>query len=478
MSLGTKIFFCFLLIFSFCFYYPVHWMVDSLRTRYLEGVEEPIVDQSTLLAAIVSAEMEEGRFDPERLYSIFARAGEREFSARIYDLVKSGVDMYVYITDEKGKVLFHSRDRGEVGKDYSIWRDVYLTLKGEYGARTTQEDENIRSSSVLFVASPIMVHGKLAGVLTVAKPTTNINAFLKKAKPKIIQTGLLALLFAGLLSWVASRWLTLPIKRLTDYADAVKEGRRPLFPTLDNSEIGKMGRAYKKMQETLEGKNYIEQYIQSFTHEVKSPLSAIRGAAELLEEKMEKGQRLRFLANIRNETSRIQLIVDKMLELSSLENLKNLQKTEAISLHRLIEAVVESKRPQLLQKGIKLNASEPLDIMVEGDAFLLQQAIGNLLENSIDFAPESSEIRVEVRVDKERVQIVVEDEGPGIPDFASDKIFMKFFSLKRPQTGRKSTGLGLNFVQEVATLHGGSIELVNTAPCGTKATLTVAGAAV
>jgi two-component system sensor histidine kinase CreC len=128
----------------------------------------------------------------------------------------------------------------------------------------------------------------------------------------------LAGLAAVFLSYIVSLWITRPIKRLTDYANAIRQGKRVEFPELDRSEIGEMGYAFAKMQETLEGKKYVEQYVQKLTHEVKSPLSAIRGAAELLEEKMEPGQRGRFLSNIRHEANRIQEIVDRMLELSAL----------------------------------------------------------------------------------------------------------------------------------------------------------------
>lgn len=473
MKLGTKIFFCFLTIFSICFYYPLDWMMDNLRTRYLEGVEEPIVDQATILASIVGSQMEEESFDPDSLYNIFQNAQSRIISAKIYELVKSEMDMYIYITDKTGKVIFHSQDRSQIGKDYSTWRDVRLTLNGEYGARTTQSDENEPTSSVLFVASPVLVHGQMAGVLTVAKPTTNINTFLQGARPRITKKWMLSLLSAILLSLLASAWITRPIKRLTEYANQTKEGKRAVFPKLDNSEIGEMGQALKKMQETLEGKNYIEEYIQSFTHEVKSPLSAIRGAAELLEEKMDKDQRMRFLSNIRNETHRIQIIVDKMLELSSIENLKSPQKNQILSIDTLIKTVVESKRPQILQKKITPQIRIQPDLLVGGDAFLLQQAIGNLVDNAIDFAPAHSDINIFTEPHQSKVQLVIEDRGPGIPEFAWDKIYCKFFSLKRPDTGQKSTGLGLNFVKEVAALHNGQVTLENRTTKGTRAILSL-----
>jgi len=471
MKLGARIFFCYILIFAVCFYYPIDWVVENLRIRYLESVEDPLVDQANILAGIIGLEMEAGRFDAENLHAVFSNVHHRPLSAKIYDLVKTRVDMQIYITDKNGTILFDSENRGNVGADYSKWRDVRLTLAGEYGARTTRIDPEDPTSSVLYVATPLLVKEQIAGVLTVAKPTTNINNFLQDAKPKIVRVGILALMAAVLLSLLASVWITRPIKRLTGYADDVRHGKRVKFPKLDQSEIGEMGAAFEKMQAALEGKKYVEQYVHALTHEIKSPLSAVRGAAELLEEKMPPEQRARFLSNIRNEADRIQQIVDRLLELSELENLKILQNIENISLLSLVKTVLESKQPMLSKKHLKPVVQIPHDLRVKGDSFLLHQAMGNLVQNAIDFSPDHGQIALTGEGDGNVLRFTVDDNGPGIPDFAKDKVFDRFFSLKRPDSGKKSTGLGLNFVKEVALLHNGRVTLENLAEKGTRATL-------
>ena len=471
MKLGTRIFFCYILIFSLCFYYPVNWVWNNLRFRYLEGVEDPLVDQANILAGIVGNEMAAGRFNPEKLYSAFEGVYGRNPSARIYNILKTDVDVRVYITDLSGKIIFDSEDAANIGKDYSQWRDVRLTLKGEYGARTSRKYENDSTSSVLYVAAPIMAGGKMAGVLTVGKPTVYINTLLREAKPRMYKIFLIALLIAVVLSYVVSRWLTLPIRRLTQYATDIGSGKRSDFPELYGGEIGEMGKAFEKMQEALEGKKYAENYVHTLTHEIKSPVSAIRGAAELLSENMPPEQRERFLANIRNESARIRDIVDRMLELSSLENRKMLQQTESISFHSLIKTVLTSKQVLLEQKQLVVVNKTADGVLVKGDSFLLHQAISNLIQNAIDFSPRNGQIDVKTRISGTYLIFSVSDRGEGIPDFARDKIFDKFFSLHRPDSGKKSTGLGLNLVKEVAGLHHGHIEIENNENGGASARL-------
>jgi len=179
MKLGARIFLCYIVIFSICFYYPVDWMLTNLRTRYLEGVEDPLVDQANILAALVETELAKDTFRPEQLAKVFQHVYQRRLDTRIYDLAKAGVDQWIYITDRNGRVIFDSQNPDNIGEDYSNWRDVRLTLEGRYGARTTRSDPEDLTSSVLYVAAPIRVDGEITGVLTVAKPTVNINSFLK-----------------------------------------------------------------------------------------------------------------------------------------------------------------------------------------------------------------------------------------------------------------------------------------------------------
>ncbi len=473
MKLGIRIFLCYLVIFAACFYFPINFVLDHLRIRYLEGVEDPLVDQANILAAIAGNEMEKGSLDERRWDTIFNEVKSRELSSRIYDFEKKNVDMSIYITDKNGIVIFDSEERANIGKDFMKWRDVRLTLRGEYGARTTRKFDNDNKSSVLYIAAPIIIKGRVEGALTVAKPTTNINNYIDKAKPEILKVSLLSGFCAIVLSLVATLWIIRPINRLKLYAEDIREGKRVPFPRLDTTEIGEMGLAFERMKEALEGKKYVENYIQTLTHEIKSPVSAIRGAAELLEENMPEERRARFLLNIRTEANRIQDIIDRMLELSELENRNRLYQLKEIDTGAMIRTVIESKQPMLLKKNMAVNIKIDEELHAKGDQFLLHQAISNLVQNAIDFSPSGSQITVSVKTDGDLISIEVIDNGSGIPDYALEKIFNKFFSLNRPDTDKKSTGLGLNFVREVAELHNGKIMIENRKEGGVKAMFTI-----
>ncbi len=470
MSLGGRIFFAYLFIFVICFYYPVDWLARDLRTRYVEGVEDPLVDQANILAALVEADMEIGIFSAERCYRVFEEAYGRALSADIYSLAKRRVDICVYITDASGRVIFDSEDKSNIGADYSSWRDVALTLRGKYGARTTHRDA---STAVLYVAAPIIVNGETVGVLTVGKPTTNVNQFMKTAVPRILRIGGISLAAAVLMSLIVSYWISRPIGKLTKYADDVRDGKPTELPKLGKHELSEMALAFEKMREALEGKKYVERYVQTLTHELKSPLSAIVGAAELLDEEMPAEARARFLSNIRTEADRLREIVDRMLELSALENRKMLGNVEPIQFAALLESVLESKETFLSRKSLRVSVNAPASIAVQGDPFLIRQAVSNLIQNAVDFSPLHGRIEVCACLSGRELILLVDDEGPGVADYAIKKAFDRFFSLQRPDTGKKSTGLGLNFVKQVAHLHKGDVSIENRSPQGLRAKLTL-----
>jgi two-component system sensor histidine kinase CreC len=271
--------------------------------------------------------------------------------------------------------------------------------------------------------------------------------------------------------WWIARGLTGSLERLTTHVEAVRDGRVSSPPVSRATEIAALAQAFEEMRAALEGKNYVEHYTQALTHELKSPLAAIRGAAELLHENMAPEQRARFLAHLRAESDRIQKIVDKMLHLAALESRRSLEAIETIDLGAVAREATEMLRPAWTARTQDVQVEAADGVMVRGERFLLVQAAVNFLQNAIEFTPTGGRIAVRVTGHGAHVELTVEDGGPGVPDYATTQIFERFYSLPRPDTGRKSTGLGLSFVREIALLHHGETSVVNRPGGGACATL-------
>jgi two-component system sensor histidine kinase CreC len=227
------------------------------------------------------------------------------------------------------------------------------------------------------------------------------------------------------------------------------------------------------MRDRLEGKQYVEHYVHALTHELKSPLAAIRGSAELVEsggDTMPAADRARFLAAIRSQGDRMAEMIDKMLALAAVEHRQRIEAPQPVDLRATIDEAVERVAPKLAQRRITSRV-EGETAIVQGDGFLLRQALVNLLDNAADFAPEGSTVTVGITRAGAQWRISVADEGPGVPDYALERVFERFYSLPRPGGGSRSSGLGLCFAAEAAALHGGEARLANSPGGGAVATL-------
>lgn len=153
MKIRTRIFLGVLLVVGIGFFLFVRWIVIDLGPQYRKATEEPLVDSARVLASLAAVTSSHGKVDVPAFRRALADARSRRFSAVIFDHVKTEIDFRIYVTDEKGIVLFDSGDGHWEGMDFSKWNDVFHALRGEYGARTSREDPADPSSKRMYVAA-------------------------------------------------------------------------------------------------------------------------------------------------------------------------------------------------------------------------------------------------------------------------------------------------------------------------------------
>lgn len=430
---------------------------SAVRPVYLEALEDDLVEFSALLAAVVERHSLDGTMRLEALEDYVEETKRARFAAKIYGRTKSQLDFRAYVTDAAGIVRYSSHNGPQLGTDYSEWNDVHETLRGRYGARATWERGEGEPRLMLYVASPIKVNNEIVGVVTVGKPTALAYNFYQRAKDEVLLALILVILLVAFWGLISTLWVTRPIQELIRYARLIRDGGRPEAPRRHRHEIGELAETFEEMRDALDGKRYIEQFVQTLTHEIKSPLSAIRGAAELIDDQMPAERRAQFMNNILSESARIQRIVERLLELSQLENRKALRNRQWVDTAGLLQELMRSQQSVIETKQITITWEPKSAIHVHGERFLLQLALSNLLQNALDFTPQNGAIEISFL----RRSIRISDTGPGIPEYAENRVYEHFYSLQRPGSGRKSSGLGLSIVRQVADLHHGGIDLRN-----------------
>jgi len=460
MPLGIRIFLVYALFIGLTGYFVLNTVMQEIRPGVRQSTEETLVDTANLMAEILRDDFKAGSLNQNRWAELLKAYGERQPGAKIWGLPKNQVNHRIYVTDAKGIVMLDSSGEA-VGKDYSRWNDVYLTLRGEYGARSTRNDPNDPGSSVMHVGAPIRDNGQIIGVVTVAKPNSSLQPYVDRTERRLLAYGAgligLGLLFGALLSW----WLSRALRRLTAYAQGVSEGRRVEVPHYHGGELEQLATAVEQMRTQLEGKAYVERYVHTLTHELKSPLAAIRGAAELLQGEMPLAQRQRFVGNIDSESARMQQLIERLLNLAQVEQRQGLEERVAVPLAALVNGLLNAQAARIEGKQLRVEQTIPSDLALIGEPFLLRQALGNLLDNALDFTPVEGGLRFTAERAGEQVEFKLFNQAEPIPDYALPRLSERFYSLPRPESGRKSTGLGLNFVEEVVKLHGGTMSIGN-----------------
>ena len=446
---------------------------DQFVPGVRQSVEDMLVQTANLLAEVAAKEMQTTPDQTAAIDALFQSYQQRRFEARIYNVQRNDPDLRVYVTDRKGSVLFDSRGEA-TGEDYSHWRDVSLTLQGKYGARTSRENPYDDSSSIMYVAAPIRVNGKIVGVLSVGKPSRSFQEFIDLGQREVNKAAVGLFAMAMLLALLFSYWMTRDLRRLVVYANEAAEGKRRTIPIEGRSELKRLAQALEHLRAELDGKAHVERVTQLLAHELKSPIAAVRGAAELLEDERDPARRVRLERNIHQEAERLQRIVEGVLELARAENRDSPPAREPLDLAALLNEAVGLREFRLTEKSLRIEAdSQPGLPQLQADRFLLRQALLNLLDNAIDFSPSGSAIHLRLREVNKQLELRVRDEGAGIPGYALDRVFERFYSTPRPDSGQRGTGLGLNLVEQAARLHGGSISLSNHPAGGAEAVLSL-----
>ncbi|WP_202845624.1 two-component system sensor histidine kinase CreC [Luteimonas saliphila] len=475
MKIGLRILLGYFVIVALAGILLMRVFVQEVKPGVRQAMEDTLADTANVLAELASDDMLAGRIADGAFAARIANLEHRDIGARIWDFEKQGVSYRITVTDARGIVVYDSAGL-DLGRDNSRWNDVHRTLRGRYGARSTRSDPDDDSSSVMYVAAPIRDGvgadgGEIIGVLTVSKPNRTIEPFIQRSERIVRRWGLVLLGAALAIGLAAAWWLSRQLGGLQRYARAVTEGERAT-PPRSAGEFRDLGLALETMRDRLEGKQYVENYVHGLTHELKSPLTAIRGAAELLEQPLPEADHIRFAGTIREQGERLTRTIDALLALAAVEHRQRIEQPETIELSALLADAVADAGMRASEAGVRIDMRADAALpALRGDRFLLRQMLGNLLDNAIDFSPEGAAVVLSATADGGGVRLEVADAGPGVPDYALERVFERFYSLPRPRTRARSSGLGLSFVREVAALHGGEADLGNLPEGGAVATV-------
>jgi signal transduction histidine kinase len=278
------------------------------------------------------------------------------------------------------------------------------------------------------------------------------------------------------MAYALSAYITRIIWDLASRAERIAAGESNVrLETWTRSELGTLARAVGRMREKLEGKAYVEEMATNLSHELKTPLAAIRGSAELLEgpASNDPAARAKFLGNIQTEVERLDRIVSELLKLSRIEAHPAATDAAPIDAASAAREITDVYRDRAADADIVFRAEIPEGSLPIRIAELqLKQLLTNLLDNALQFTAAGREVRLRVVRQESAAEFQISDDGAGIEPELLPKVFDRFFTTENPRTGNRGTGLGLAIAKSIATTNGGKISVASELGRGSTFTVT------
>jgi two-component system sensor histidine kinase ChvG len=330
---------------------------------------------------------------------------------------------------------------------------------------------NNRGETIVSVAVPIQRLRAVRGVLLLSTQGGDIDAIISSERFALFEVFMIAASVMIVLSLLLAGAIVGPVRRLAEAAERVRRGIKSRQPIPDftsrSDEIGHLSGALRDMTTALYNRiDAIESFAADVSHELKNPLTSLRSAVETLPVARTENSKARLLSIIQHDVRRLDRLISDISDASRLDAELARHEAEPIHMQRLLEAVVvvANERRREHQAEILLSV-EPTTrddaYCVSGHDSRLSQVINNLVDNARSFSPPGGTVRVHLRRDRNEVEITVDDDGPGIPPHALERIFERFYT-DRPDHGfGQNSGLGLSISRQIVEAHRGTIRAHN-----------------
>jgi two-component system, OmpR family, sensor histidine kinase ChvG len=369
----------------------------------------------------------------------------------------------------------------EAGNDGRAYREVLYAYSGDTAAAERVDEDN---KLILSVAVPVQRFREIYGVLLVSSEGGDIDSILREERATLLEVFFVAFAVMVVLSLYLSGFIAQPVRRLAAAADRVRRGRsgRETIPQMEDrhDEISDLANSLSGMTRALYNRiDAIERFAADVAHELKNPLTSLKSAVEMLTRAKDDASRARMMEIVRNDVKRIDRLITDISDASRIDAEMSREHAEPVMLEHLLETIVEvyrfSEMPTAVQ--IVLDMKLPKGATVLGHDERLGQVFRNLIDNAISFSPEGGTVKITATAEGRRARVIVEDEGPGIPEDNLETIFERFYTERPAGHGfGDNSGLGLSIAQQIVTGMGGRIwaenrEGVGGVPAGARFTV-------
>jgi two-component system sensor histidine kinase ChvG len=362
----------------------------------------------------------------------------------------------------RGDLPLYNELGPENGKGYE---EVAQALSG---AHASMVRVNERGEVIVSVAVPVQRFRAVRGALMLSTQGADIDDMVEAERLAIVKVFFVAAGVMVILSMLLAGTIAGPVRRLADGAERVRRRIRTRVEIPDftrrRDEIGELSGALRDMTNALYTRiEAIESFAADVAHELRNPLTSLRSAVETLPVAKTEQSRQRLLAVIEHDVKRLDRLISDISDASRLDAELQRQEAAPIDLAMLLDALVKAAN-EIRNDDVKvvLTFESPLsEFRVAGHDSRIGQVFSNLVDNARSFSPAGGTVRITCRRVRGEVEILVDDEGPGIRPEALDKIFERFYTDRPEQGFGQNSGLGLSISKQIVEAHGGTIHVEN-----------------
>jgi len=362
----------------------------------------------------------------------------------------------------RGDLPLYNELGPENGKGYE---EVSQALNG---AHASMVRVNERGEVIVSVAVPVQRFRAVRGALMLSTQGADIDDMVEAERLAIVKVFFVAAGVMVVLSMLLAGTIAGPVRRLADGAERVRRRIRTRVEIPDftrrRDEIGELSGALRDMTNALYTRiEAIESFAADVAHELRNPLTSLRSAVETLPVAKTEQSRQRLLAVIEHDVKRLDRLISDISDASRLDAELQRQEATPIDLAKLLDALVKAAN-EIRSDDVKVTVTfeGPLsEFKIAGHDSRIGQVVSNLVDNARSFSPAGGTVRITCRRVRGEVEIVVDDEGPGIRPEALDKIFERFYTDRPEQGFGQNSGLGLSISKQIVEAHGGSIRVEN-----------------
>jgi len=395
----------------------------------------------------------------------FIRIAKRWVGEKISD--PDLINIIVRIFDAHGSPIASSRNIPTEHLNARIFNDV---KKGADHFENIYIDVNEKPSSFRIFTTPVMENKRLSYIVQVASPLTQLHAVLRNLEFSLLILLPLTVILTGLSGTFLVQLTLRPVDQMIETIHQITAENLKLRLTIPGTkdEIESLAKTFNKMIARLdEAFTSQRQFMEDISHELKTPLSVLKGELEVTLKRIRSSQEYETaLHSSLEEVNRIAGIVENLLTLARFDAKTTTLQAQPLDLNLLIKDTVEAIQVLATQKNItlQLNSAHTVDILADRNQ--LKRLLLNILDNAIKYTQPGGKISIDLRQQKDTADIDITDTGIGIPEDDLPHIFDRFYRVDKSRSS-VGFGLGLSIAQSIAMAHGGKICAKSNLPQGT-----------